>query len=601
MRYKALWLSMVAAGFTLQAHGETHCELHRYAELPVTMMGTRPIVAGSINGEKARFLADSGAFFSVLSRESAARFNLKLDFAPENYWVNGVTDSERPKLTKAKQFSLDGFIGGHVFKDVNFLVMGSLAGNGYDGIIGENALGGADAEYDLGEGFIRLFESKGCRNRSLAYWNHGSAVAEVDIEERTAAQSHLIGTAMLNGKKIRVVFDSGAARSILTLHAAARVGIKPDDESVKAGSASGGIGKRLVDTWIAHFNTLDIGGELIKNARLRIGDIDPGRDADMLLGADFFLSHRIYVASRQSKIYFTYNGGPVFDLRVRNAGADSQTAGTSNDSSVSSTTSSVESSPSMSASEFRLRGVALAGREQFQQAIAELNIAIKLDSNDPENFYQRGLAYWRNRQPELALADFNSVLALKPDHVAALVSRGRLQLESRNNDAARADFAAALNQAPHDHMLLLQIADIYESHRYYEEAIEQFNAWIAANPKDEQLQRVLNQRCFARLMTGKELQLALEDCNAALNQGSGYSNIYTNRGLVLLRLGDVDKAMKDFRKALKLQPKDARSLYGLGLAEKQKGLTTAADRDINLAMLMDPGVGKWFDQFETKK
>ena len=34
----------------------------------------------------------------------------------------------------------------------------------------------------------------------------------------------------------------------------------------------------------------------------------------MLIGADFFLSHRIYVASSQRKLYFTYNGGPVFNL-----------------------------------------------------------------------------------------------------------------------------------------------------------------------------------------------------------------------------------------------------------------------------------------------
>ena len=34
----------------------------------------------------------------------------------------------------------------------------------------------------------------------------------------------------------------------------------------------------------------------------------------MLLGADFFLSHRILVSNSQHKLYFTYNGGPVFQL-----------------------------------------------------------------------------------------------------------------------------------------------------------------------------------------------------------------------------------------------------------------------------------------------
>ncbi len=57
--------------------------------------------------------------------------------------------------------------------------------------------------------------------------------------------------------------------------------------------------------------------------KLRFGDLGLV-DADMLIGADFFLSHRIYVASKQRKVYFTFNGGPVFNL----ADAPPQVAGT---------------------------------------------------------------------------------------------------------------------------------------------------------------------------------------------------------------------------------------------------------------------------------
>ena len=33
----------------------------------------------------------------------------------------------------------------------------------------------------------------------------------------------------------------------------------------------------------------------------------------MLLGAEFFLSHRVSVACGRNKLYFTYNGGPIFN------------------------------------------------------------------------------------------------------------------------------------------------------------------------------------------------------------------------------------------------------------------------------------------------
>jgi hypothetical protein len=84
---------------------------------------------------------------------------------------------------------------------------------------------------------------------------------------------------------------------------------------VTAAGLSRGIGKKSTENSIALFDTLDLGGEVIKNARLRIGDIKLG-DADMLLGADFFLSHRVYVDSRANKVYFTYNGAPIRPRRA---------------------------------------------------------------------------------------------------------------------------------------------------------------------------------------------------------------------------------------------------------------------------------------------
>ena len=39
----------------------------------------------------------------------------------------------------------------------------------------------------------------------------------------------------------------------------------------------------------------------------------------MLLGADFLRAHRVLVAHSQRKMYFTYEGGPVFQPRAAEA------------------------------------------------------------------------------------------------------------------------------------------------------------------------------------------------------------------------------------------------------------------------------------------
>ena len=42
-------------------------------------------------------------------------------------------------------------------------------------------------------------------------------------------------------------------------------------------------------------------------------------DFDVLIGADFFMAHHVYVANSQGKLYFTYSGGPVFRTAVPQA------------------------------------------------------------------------------------------------------------------------------------------------------------------------------------------------------------------------------------------------------------------------------------------
>ena len=81
---------------------------------------------------------------------------------------------------------------------------------------------------------------------------------------------------------------------MLKKSAAERVGFKADAPGVVAGGLSGGIGRDVAENWIAPFASFEIGGEKVTNTRLRVATINLP-DSDMLLGADFFLSHRVLV------------------------------------------------------------------------------------------------------------------------------------------------------------------------------------------------------------------------------------------------------------------------------------------------------------------
>ncbi len=312
-------LLLVIGGSRAQAA----CQLLRYAELPVTMSNGRAYVSGSVNGVSALFSADSGAFFSAVSSDAAKAFKLRLEPLPMGMQVRGASGGADFSVGKAREFTLAGFGTVH---NVEFLVGGNAFASGVAGIIGQNLLGFSDAEYDFANGVIRLIRPKDCgKDAMLAYWQKGGDVSVLPIREVTPVAPHLIGKITLNGSTIGVLFDTGASRSMLDRRAARRAGIKLDGPEVTPGGVWGGINGRAFETWITRFDTLDIGGETVRNARLRIADAEMPDGTDMVLGVDFFLSHRIYVSQTQHRIWFTYNGGHVFDLRATMA--EPQSAG----------------------------------------------------------------------------------------------------------------------------------------------------------------------------------------------------------------------------------------------------------------------------------
>ncbi len=245
---------------------------HQMIELPITMSGMRPTLSAKINGSDARFALDSGAFYSMISSATAARFELRLRPGPYGLRVKGVGGSMQTSLATVKVFTLAGI----PLHDVEFLVGGSEIGGDSIGLIGQNLLEKWDVEYDFARGVVRLFKADDCKHTLLAYWTTpGQDLSMMDISSTTPLRPHTTGTASINGAKITVIFDTGAWNSILSTKAAARAGVRPDTGGVVEAGFSSGIGRSKVKNYIALFSSVKIGdGEEIKNARLRIADID---------------------------------------------------------------------------------------------------------------------------------------------------------------------------------------------------------------------------------------------------------------------------------------------------------------------------------------
>ncbi len=557
------------------AWAERACRLQKLAELPVTMDGLRPLVDAKINGSDVRLLADSGAFFSMLSPATAAQFKLHLRPPEAPLVLDGVGGSASASVATVKDFTLAGI----PMKYVDFIVGGSDLEGGIAGVVGQNVFRIADVEYDLANGAIRLLRPRDCASSAnLVYWGTpGQAYSVMTIDSATPVEPHTTGAAYLNGAKIRVVFDTGSPTSMLTMHAAERAGIKPDSPGVEPGGVSRGLGRGLVKTWVAPFKSFKIGDEEIRNTRLRLGEaLLP--NIDMLIGADFFLSHRIYVASSEQRLYFTYNGGAVFNLKT----APPDEAAHPNDDRP------------LDAEGFARRGAALAARHEYGQAIADLTRACELSPQEPRFFLQRARAYAANGQADLARADLEQTLKLKPDDLPALAIRARLRLAGRDRAGALADLDAADRAAAAQADIRLELGSLYQLANEPPRAITQYTLWIDAHQDDARLQEAYAARCWTRAISGQDLDRGIADCNKANHLNSRNAVGLDGRGTIRLRQGEYDRALADFDAFLQINPRSAWALYGRAQAQLHKQNTKAAESDFAAATALDSKVAEEF-------
>lgn len=559
----------------------TDCKLGKIADLPVTMRGFSPMVRAKINGRDALFEADSGAFFSLISPGSAAEYGLTLTGLPSGFRVVGVGGSMTPSLTTVKSFT----IAGVDIPKVQFLVGGSEFGS--VGLLGQNVLALEDAEFDLGHGMIRLMKSSHCEKVDLAYWvPQGGVYSVLQTESGGGPRPHIIATIFVNGIRVRALFDTGASTSFLSRRAAARAGLKPGGPGVSEAGASHGIGRGYVETWTGPVASLKIGGEEIKNTRMRFGgDLD---EVDMLIGADFFLSHRIYWAQNARKLYFTFNGGRIFDLRYLRGddGIDAKPG-------AKPAVAAVPDGPTpKDAEEYSRRGHARAARGDGAGGLDDLDHAVVLAPGNIEYLRQRATLLATMRRTDKALDDVDRLLKIKPDDAEARVMRAGLRLDpdKNKNAAVRSDLDAAAAAAAKSSDLRLMIADLYDTLEAYPQAIEQLDLWIAAHPDDSRQGTALNSRCWARALLGQALDRALKDCNAALLQNPHTPAFLDSRGLVRLRMGDNARAIVDYNEVLKASPKVAWSLYGRGIAKLRLGQKEAGEADLAAARKADPKI-----------
>ncbi len=544
-------------------------------EIPVRIVGHRPIAILTLNGVEAPMLVDSGAFHSVLSPSTAAQLNLPLRHLPFGFDIEGYTGDIEAQLTRVDRVGLRGA----EIKKVDFVVGGTELGNGIMGVLGRNILSAMDTEYDLAHGVIRLSNpGKECRSANLAYWANGAPVVEAELKRRLSSRDTAIRLEVsINGKPTEALLDTGAPDTALTLKSALRAGIARD--SLKPYGYARGAGEGRATSYLGMVNTFEVGGEKISNIKMRIDDNDVFKEG-MLLGLDYFLAHRIYITKLQGRFYATWNGEPIFAEHKGKAMSEEDLKYAAKPDDVQT------DNPDALAR----RGNAFAANRDYDKALADLNRAIELAPTVAGYRLDRAHVLLAQSHPQEALQDLNEALRLDPAQADARVMRAKFKVRERRGAEARADLELLDAQLAPSAPQRVQMATLYFTMGRRPEAIRQWSLWLPTHENDHDYPSAMNNRCWSRARLGVDLALAVKDCEAAIGKDKANAAYRDSLGWAYLRSGDPAQARKAFDAALERDAKMSFALYGRGLALLKLKDAAASQADLAAARQARPDI-----------
>jgi serine/threonine protein kinase/tetratricopeptide (TPR) repeat protein len=236
------------------------------------------------------------------------------------------------------------------------------------------------------------------------------------------------------------------------------------------------------------------------------------------------------------------------------------------------------------------RGVLRIRQERVDDAVADLNAAIKLKPGEYQAYVNLAQAYRRLKQLDRALDQLDQAVAIEPALAHLYRLRARLQLERQQPDRALADFdqAIALDSASSPYQVDDQVerGRLLLRERKSPEALTAFEIALRLNKDHLPAQRLRAETLF-QLGRFREV---IEAFDHYLQTGKPLESVYRGRGLARAELGQYPGAIEDFTKALELEPTSAVQMYR-GWAYLVCEAPKLALRDFELAIELDPKNG----------
>jgi tetratricopeptide (TPR) repeat protein/tRNA A-37 threonylcarbamoyl transferase component Bud32 len=217
---------------------------------------------------------------------------------------------------------------------------------------------------------------------------------------------------------------------------------------------------------------------------------------------------------------------------------------------------------------YHMRGVAHQMMGDLVMAESDFSEAIARKPDLVEAYLDRGRLYLHELQRDReALADFNKVIEIAPDFALAYIERARYHMWHGQEDQARADVERALELQPDMPEALTMVGEFHYQRFECDEAIPYLTRSVEVMPEDPWPWEMLGQ-CYRHLGQYGD---ALDAYDRGLRANRDGVTLYYGRAFVQLDLEDLEAALADFERVLKIDPHFAGARYGRGLVHAAGG------------------------------
>lgn len=182
---------------------------------------------------------------------------------------------------------------------------------------------------------------------------------------------------------------------------------------------------------------------------------------------------------------------------------------------------------------------------QFEEALADYTRAIAIDPNTRNLFWLRGQTYAKLRKFEHAILDFTQEIKLFPAS-KVYADRGRSHAQLGEYDLAISDYTESLRLSPDNAATFFDRSSCFFFQEDYERALQDLTESIRIDPS---VPCVFDCRAFCHITMNK-YELGLADCRSSIKLDSKRPEPHYLRAECYARMGDKVKAARACRKAM---------------------------------------------------